>query len=77
MANLHHIGKSLTTIFSVMFALLLFPTIVGDQGTSRALMFAALGVGVIWFVYFFLGTLFRHIHEQGRREGEEDNTDFV
>jgi len=77
MANLHIIGKVLATVFSVTFAVLLFPTIVGHYGVAKSLMFTMLGVGFIWLVYFLLGSLFKNLYEHGRKEGEEDNTDFV
>jgi hypothetical protein len=77
MANLHIIGKVLATAFSVVFAVLLFPSIVGVHGVAKSLVFTALGVGFIWLVYFMLGNLFKNIHDHGRKEGEEDNTDFV
>ena len=77
MANIHYIAMILATVFSVVFAVLFFPSIVGLHGVAKSSVFTMLGVGFIWMIYFLLGSLFKHIYEQGRNEGEENNTDFV
>lgn len=77
MKNLHTVGKILAIIFSLVFAGLLYPTIVDTHGTLKSLLFTGLGVVVIWVAYFLLGSLFGHLYEEGRKDGEENNTDFV
>lgn len=78
MSNLRPIATVLATIFSITFALLLFPEIVDDHGALRASAVVLLGVGVIWLLYFTLGHLFGRIYDQGKRDSEESsNTDFV
>lgn len=77
MSNLRSIATILATIFSVTFAVLLFPEIVGHHGALRAAAFVLLGVGVIWLFYFTLGRLFGHIYAEGKRDAEENDTDFV
>ena len=75
--NLQIAGRILATIFSLTFAVLLFPSIVGVHGVFKSSIFTMLGVGFIWFLYFMLGSLFTHIHEEGKKEGRDNNTDFV
>jgi hypothetical protein len=68
MNNLHRIGRILAIVFSVTFAALLFPTIVGVHGVLKSLGFVAMGVTVIWLAYFGLGALFGHINDEGKKE---------
>jgi len=68
MAALHKTMKSLAILFSVIFAGLLLPEIVGRHGLVPAAGYTILGVAVIWIAYFGLGSLFRFIYEQGVRE---------
>lgn len=66
-------------VVSMLFAILLFGAIRDEQGVLKSVSFVGLGVAVIWFFYYLvLGSVFRHFHEQGRKEKEEeDNADFV
>ena len=77
MNNLHQIGRLLATVFSVVFAVLLYPSIVEVQGVFRSGVYTLLGVGFIWLVYFLLGSLFKHLYDEGLKEGRDDNSDFV
>lgn len=78
MKNLHLIGRVLATVFSVTFAGLLFPTIVGTYGVARSLGLVLLGVAVIWLFYFALGSLFGHLYQEGKKDGiDSSNSDFV
>lgn len=44
-----------TTVLSVAFALLLFPSIVGRHGVVMSLIYTGLGISVIWLAYFGIG----------------------
>lgn len=77
MHSLHNTGKILATFLSVVFAALLYPSIVDVHGVLMSGVYTLLGVAVIWLVYFLLGSLFKHIHDEGMKEGRDDNSDFV
>lgn len=77
MKHLHIVGKVLAAVFSVLFAVLLFPEIVGIYGIPKSLFFTMLGVGFIWLLYFLLGSLFNRLYQEGKKEGANNNTDFV
>lgn len=77
MDHLHVIGRVLATVFSVAFAILLFPSIVGVHGIARSAGIVLLGVAFIWIVYFGLGALFRSLYEEGKKDASDDNADFV
>ena len=77
MNSLHNTGKILASFLSVVFAALLYPNIVEVHGVLKSGFYTLLGVGFIWLVYFLLGSLFKHIHEKGVKEGRDDNSDFV
>jgi hypothetical protein len=78
MHPIHRVATILAVVFSVTFALLLYPAIVGDYGVLQSVAFVLLGVAVIWAAYFGLGSLFGHLYQEGRKEGREDsNSDFV
>jgi hypothetical protein len=68
----------ITAIISAFFAILLFTAIVDYHGIAKSLLFVAMGVAVIWGIYyFFLGSVFQHFYEKGKKEGEEDESGFV
>lgn len=73
----HRAATIVTAVLSATFALLLYVTIVEDYGAVLSVGIILLGVAVIWAAYFGLGALFGYMHEQGRREGRDDNSDFV
>jgi hypothetical protein len=77
MKHFRLIATILAVVFSVTFALLLFPEIVGVHGALKSTLFVGLGVGVIWLFYFLLGSLFGRIHAAGKEEASENNTDFI
>jgi hypothetical protein len=67
----------LAVVFSVVFALLLYPEIVGQQGVLKSTVAVGLGVACIWLFYFMLGRLFSSIYAAGREDEKENNTDFI
>lgn len=71
------IATTLAVGFSVTFALLLFPEIVGVYGVPKSLLFVGVGVGCIWLFYFLLGRLFGHIYAAGKTDASENNRDFI
>jgi hypothetical protein len=75
--NLNNTGRILAALFSVVFAVLLYPSIVDEHGVFLSLVYTLLGVVVIWLVYFLLGSLFRHLYDAGVQQGRDDNSDFV
>lgn len=72
-------GYRLVVFFiSCLFAVLLFVAIVDIHGVAKSLFFVGLGVAVIWIIYyFFLGSVFQHFYNRGKKEGEENNSDFI
>jgi hypothetical protein len=74
MTNKSHWGAVVwTTILSVTFALLLFPSIVGLHGIGMSLLYTGLGVGFIWFLFFLIGRLVNHaVSEELKRRGTDD-----
>jgi uncharacterized membrane protein len=70
--------RIVTSIISVFFAVMLFVTIKDIHGVPRSLLFVAMGVAAIWGIYyFFLGSVFQHFYERGKKEGKQNNTDFA
>lgn len=62
-----------TAAVSALFAVLLYPAIVDYHGAFKSLFFVALGVAAIWGIfYFWLGSVFKHFYEKGRREAERE-----
>jgi len=49
--------KVLTALLSIIFAGVLFPTIVDRHGLWMSLLYTSLGIGVIWLAYFGIGQL--------------------
>ena len=72
MHPLHLAGRILATVFSITFAVLLFPTILDDHGYLTSSLAVLAGVGFIWLAYFGLGQLFGHLYEQGRKDESDD-----
>jgi len=64
-------------VFSVTFALLLFPEIEGHHGVIKSTLFVGLGKGCIWLFYFLLGRLFSSIFAAGKEDEKENDTDFI
>jgi hypothetical protein len=77
MKNFRVIATTLAVVFSITFAFLLFPEIVGVHGVAKSAFFVGLGVVCIWLFYFMLGRLFSHIYDAGKEEASENNTDFI
>lgn len=75
MKKFHLIARTVAIVLSVVFALLLFPTIVGIHGGLKSAAYTLLGIAVIWVFYFGLGALFSSLYEEGKKDG--DNADFV
>lgn len=77
MKNFRMIATILAVVFSLTFAFLLFPEIVGIHGVFKSTLFVGLGVGCIWILYFLLGILFGHIYAAGKEDTHENDTDFI
>jgi hypothetical protein len=77
MKNFRFIATIVAVIFSVTFAVLLFPEVVGVYGVLKATLITGLGVGFIWLFYFLLGRLFGSIYTAGKEDAQENNTDFI
>lgn len=71
------IATTLAVVFSVTFALLLFPEIVGVHGVPKSLLLIGLGGGSIWLLYFLLGSLIACIYAAGEEDASQNNKDFV
>lgn len=69
MARPATIFKVWTILLSIVFGVLLFPNIVDKHGFWLSLLFTALGIGVIWLMYFAIGQFMNWVvsEEQKRR----------
>lgn len=57
MAKPAAVFKVWTILLSAVFGVLLFTNILDKQGFWRSLFFTALGISVIWMMYFAIGKL--------------------
>lgn len=65
-----------TSVVSLFFAVMLFVAIVDVHGVALSVLYVAIGVAAIWGIYyFFLGSVFRHFYEEGRREGRRGDAE--
>ena len=70
--------RVVTAVISAFFAVMLFVNIVDIHGVAMSLLFVAMGVAVIWGIYyFFLGSVFRHFYEKGKRDGRHGDADSL
>ena len=77
MKSLRTGGAILAVVFSVIFAGLLFPEIVGTHGVPKAVFFVGLGVSLIWLFWFGLGCLLGHVYAAGQQDERDNETDFI
>ena len=70
--------RMVTFFISVFFAVMLFVNIKDIHGVTQSLLYVAMGVAAIWGIYyFFLGSVFRHFYEKGKKEGTQNDTNSV
>jgi hypothetical protein len=71
MTRPHKAATIWTTLLSGTFVVLLFPVLLSDRGFLPALLFTALGVGVIWTIYFAVGGYLSWVAGEAAKEREK------
>lgn len=60
----------ITVIISVVFGVLFYPAVVGEHGELKTILYTALGILVIWIVYFIRAYIFSNIFNNRKSEND-------